>query len=404
MKQSDRLTLRSSEIRERLNEIAGLEGDALTDEIRTEERSLQTEYRDVETKLRAAITAEGEPQVTETHEDPEQRELRELNRKADLGLIVSHVLGLNGIDGAEAELQGHYKLAGNQIPLDMLRREERAVTPAPANTGAVQHEIIPDVFPMSCAAFLGVDMPTVGIGEQVYPVLSASASAGTPAKDASQAETTGGFTADALSPSRIQASFFYRREDRATFAGMDDALRENLSDALEDKLDQQILAGPNGLFSADDGSGSPVLANNAASAVTSYAAYRQLAYGNVDGKWAGSVSDIRILFGSGTYSHASGIFRSENAGDRAALEDLMQATAGVKVSAHVPAVASNKQNCIVRLGMRRDMVAPLWEGITLIPDEVTLAKKGQIMITAVMLHAVKILRAGGFKKVETQHA
>ena len=55
----------------------------------------------------------------------------------------------------------------------------------------------------------------------------------------------------------------------------------------------------------------------------------------------------------------------------------------------------NKQNAVIRLGMRQDMVAPIWQGITLIPDEVTLASKnGQIQLTAVMLHAVKLLRAG----------
>ena len=63
----------------------------------------------------------------------------------------------------------------------------------------------------------------------------------------------------------------------------------------------------------------------------------------------------------------------------------MAITSGIKVSAHVPAVASNKQNAVIRLGMRRDMVAALWDGVTLIPDEITLAKKGQIQITAVLL-------------------
>ena len=54
--------------------------------------------------------------------------------------------------------------------------------------------------------------------------------------------------------------------------------------------------------------------------------------------------------------------------------------------------------------MARDMVAPIWEGVTIIPDEITKAKSGQIVITAVMLHAVKILRTDGFYKQETQHA
>ena len=46
------------------------------------------------------------------------------------------------------------------------------------------------------------------------------------------------------------------------------------------------------------------------------------------------------------------------------------------------------------------MVAALWQGVSLIPDEITKAGTGQIVITAVMLHAVKILRTDGFFKQE----
>ena len=78
--------------------------------------------------------------------------------------------------------------------------------------------------------------------------------------------------------------------------------------------------------------------------------------------------------------------------------------AASKVSAHVPAVSGNKQNAVIRLGMRRDMVAAIWEGVTLIPDEISLAANGQIKITAVMLHAIKLLRSDGFYKQQLQHA
>ena len=79
MTKSQKLTVRASEIRQRLNEIAGLEGDALTDEVRAEEATLTTEYRDTEVRLRAATIAEGDPAETrETRETPEQRERTEL--------------------------------------------------------------------------------------------------------------------------------------------------------------------------------------------------------------------------------------------------------------------------------------------------------------------------------------
>ena len=139
---------------------------------------------------------------------------------------------------------------------------------------------------------------------------------------------------------------------------MDEALRMNLSDALADGLDKQILVGTEGLFTGTK------LPNHAAAAVTTYANYRnELGYGRVDGKFAGSVGDLRITMGASTYGHCAGVFRSANAGDRAALEDLMQVTSGVRVSAHVPAATgAHKQDAVIRLGTRRDMVAPIWEG------------------------------------------
>ena len=389
-----KIALRQSEIRTRLHELGDVE--TVTDEIRDEIKTLSTEMKDLETRSGALIAA-GE--VPEEVTDDEQRDerLTDLIVRANVGEVFEAAIEHRATDGATRELQDEMSVQGNQIPLAML--ETRAVTPAPASVGQNQAEIIPGVFPMSCAAFLGVDMPTVGVGEAVYPVLTTNATVGTPAENAEQDETTGAFSADVLSPSRLQASFFYSREDRARFAGMDSALRMNLSDALADALDKQILKGDDGLFHATN------LSNHAADAVTSYANYRDLlAYGRVDGRWAMTVSDLRVLTGAATYAHAANAFRSDNAGDRAALEDLIDATAGVKVSAHVPAVSGNKQNAVVRLGMRRDMVAPIWEGVTLIPDEVTKAKAGQIIVTAVMLYAVKIVRADGFYKQQTQHA
>ena len=53
--------------------------------------------------------------------------------------------------------------------------------------------------------------------------------------------------------------------------------------------------------------------------------------------------------------------------------------------------------------MRRDYAVGIWEGITIIVDEVTQAKEGEIILTAVMLHAKSLLRAAGFKKIQAQH-
>ena len=328
--------------------------------------------------------------------------------RANLGTIFDVLMSHQNPTGVEAELQQHLHLAGNQIPLDMLRGsggggrgmgglETRAVTPGAANVGQNQQPIIPYVFPMSAAAFLGVNMPSVPAGDAVFPVLTGTLDVGTPAENASQAETTGSFSSDVLTPTRLQASFFYSREDRARFAMMDAALRENLSDGLADGLDDQILSGTNGLFTT--------LTANAQTTDDTFDSYlNNLVWSQVDGRYAAMTSDLSMVVGSATYGDMGATYRNTSV-DRSALDRVMELTSGVRVSAHVPAPASNRQDVVIRRGMSMTAVAPTWEGVTLIPDEITKAGTGQIVITAVMLYAVKVLRTGaGLIRQGTDHS
>ena len=157
-----------------------------------------------------------------------------------MGSIFAATVEHRATDGAEKELQTELGLSDNQIPLALL--EKRDVTEAPSSTGKSQAEILPYVFPDSLSAWLGVPQPTVPVGARSYPVLTSETKPNTPAKEAAGAELEATFTATDLSPGRIQAAFYYGREDAATFAGLDSALRDNLSTALMDKLDAQVIA------------------------------------------------------------------------------------------------------------------------------------------------------------------
>ena len=76
----------------------------------------------------------------------------------------------------------------------------------------------------------------------------------------------------------------------------------------------------------------------------------------------------------------------------------------MRVTAHAPTVSGNKQNCLIRRGSRPDYAVGLWQGITILVDPYTQSKSGEIILTAVMLYAHKLLRADGFAKVQSQHA
>ena len=403
MTKTQAIQLRQSALRKSVSEMLDIPIETRSETFDVDLAKLSVELRSTETELQASILAEG-PEPIETRSDaPEEREMRDMLGRAAIGNIFESAIEHRSVDGVERELQQHFGLAANQVPHVMLL-ETRAVTPAPATVGVDQQAIVPQVFPDSVTDFLSIDRPTVGVGEQVFPVLTSGATAQTPAENVATnpLEDTGAFAAEALSPSRLQTSFLYSREDRARFMGMDEALRENLSDALAAGLYKAVLTGTNGLLTGT------ILANHAASAVTDFAGYKSdMAYSRVDGKYASSVRDLRIVMGSGTYAHAAVTYRANgNNADAAdaALSVLMADTGGVRVSAHVPAVVSSKQNVLVRLGSRRDYVAPIWEGITLIADEYTKAAEGQIRVTAVLLFATKLLRAAGFYKQESQHA
>ena len=227
------LEIRASEIRQRLSAIADVHD--MTDELRSELEALRTEYQDNERKQTARRIAGDEPETpVETRTNAEGREFRGILNRASVGEIFDGAINHRAIDGATAEVQEHYGLDTNQVPLALLVRswpsdselETRAVTAAPSDVGQNQASIVPWVFPDSAATFMGVDMPTVGVGEAVYPVLTKQLDVRTPSENSEAVETTGTFSADVLSPARLQASFLYSRESAARFAGMDSALRD----------------------------------------------------------------------------------------------------------------------------------------------------------------------------------
>ena len=352
-----------------------------------------------QTAADALLTEQATPAATPTGEDTEAREKRELCEWANVGSVYQAILEKRQTDGATAEAQAAHGCAPNQIPISMLAAptEVRAVTPTPGASATEQAETVQPVFATGAGAFLGIDRPTVAMGQAVYPVLTSRPAVGGPhATSADVADTTGAFDAALLPPKRIQAGFIYRRTDATQFSGMDSALRMALNGGLQEKLDREAIAGADGLLTGTN------LGNNNVTAVTTFALYlSQFLYGRVDGRYAEQKNDIRILMGASTYGHAGGVYQSS--AYKSALAVLEQDSGGVRVSAHVPAVASHRQNAVVRLGLRRDSVQPIWGAVTIIVDEVTLSGKGEIEVTAVMQMNTKILRAAGFFKQQSQH-
>ena len=240
MLKSQTISLRMSEIRESLN--------SQVEDAPVEEREkLLNEYQESERRYRAELQIEGLAKETPSH--PERRELR---ASASVTDYLRETLTGQRVTGAAAELRQETMKAADEpgrmpwealLPLAEPEQRADAHTPAPSNVTTTQQSILGRVFARSATMFLGVDMPSVPVGDADYPVLTAGASPAMKAAGAAQDAEAGTFTVSTIAPTRLTARYLLRVEDLARFAGMEEALRRDLRDALSDAMDRQVLAG-----------------------------------------------------------------------------------------------------------------------------------------------------------------
>ena len=232
---------------------------ALVDELNGEQRSeldsIERGTPDLERQIRAAMVAveteERDQETTETDApDAEMRERVELRSRASLTNYLLAAARGRMVDGAEAELATAAGVQG--IPLELWdvlaqngERETRAVTPAPGTVGINLDPIRPAVFANSIAQRLGIAMPRVSSGTYATATIGTSQTVAAKDKSAAIDATAGALTVTTATPKRVSARLELTLEDIAAVgqAKFESILRENLSLALSDELDDQAING-----------------------------------------------------------------------------------------------------------------------------------------------------------------
>ena len=413
MRKTVKLQIEMSEKREKINALLGKE-EGLSDEERAELDALTKRAQEIEIELRAALVVDSEAEeraraafegtpATTPEATPETRELERITAAASVADIVASTVAHRATEGATAELQKHLGIGGDQVPLELLEVRAATHTPAPTDGEPNQQQFVPAVFPGSIAAFLGIAQPSVAAGQSSYHVLSTNLTANVPGAGVDGSNTAGAFTSAVLEPKRVQGAFVLRREDKARLGPqLEAALRENLGMVLSTKLDQELLTGDDGFMAAAN----PAIAKPGnPAAVATYADFVKGVSDQVDGLYADTVAGVRILLGPSAYklglaTYRAGTAAAPSGGDLSALERMQALSGGVRASSHIPAVASKiEQALAARATGLTHMVQPVWQGPTLIVDEVTRADSGEIVLTLVGLFAQKLVRAAGFARV-----
>ena len=317
-----------------------------------------------------------------------------------MGRWISAALRGRSVDGVEAEAGAAFDCPG-LIPLELLTMggvEHRAITPAPSSDTAVNvAPIMPAVFDRSAAAWLGVEMPTVAAGTASYPVITTSVTAGVRGKSAGAPETAGTITPYTVKPRRITGAFRLAREDEAVLPDLEPALRDNLSSVLSDTVDGQVVSGDNQAPNLNGVNTQLTAATAPATGIETFDRYVAAAASHIDGLYAVSMADIRLLVGAATYKHAAATFRGTD-GETAAQTYLASHTGGLRASRRIPDPADHVQAAIVRRSAPgRVAIAPIWAGVEIVRNPFTAAGTGETILTVLLLMGgVAILRPAAF--------
>ena len=356
MKLSQTLELRASAIRQRLNEVAGLEGDDLTDEIRAESDELTREYADVETRRRAAIVGESEEieTATATEPDAEQRERIELRGRATLGGYLLARMEGRAPSGELAEYAAACNVAPGSVPLDLFEGdrpvETRAdtVTPSPSTVGVNMQAIQPYVFAQSVAARLGITMPTVGSGTHAETTITGPLTAGPMAQGGARESSAATLTPITATPRRISARLSIEAEDLATIgvASFESALRENLSLALSNEYDAQAING-DGVAPNVTGLRKQLSRPTNPTNVATFDRFLSAFAAQIDGLWAATLRDVAMVCNAECYRLSVTAFRDggdAHRGAEAASSYLSREAGGWGAAARMPATPTSGAN------------------------------------------------------------
>ncbi|QDY69808.1 phage major capsid protein [Qingshengfaniella alkalisoli] len=408
MLDSVRIQRRQSEIRQALAELVGK--DSPTEDETRQMETLDAEYRANEVKYRAALIAEDTERreagaELETRSDREwsdlmcQFEMRQVALSLDEG---------RQLDGATSEIVTELRGVGGYrgIPVPWEALEIRAGetvadgTPDPIRTAP----IIDRLFASSVAARMGGRMINVGVGEVEYPVSTSAVTAGWAATETGAVAAPAAYTTvdRPLAPNHnlgIQMRLT-RKTLKQSGAGLEQAVRRDMSGAVEVALDRAVFLGsgsagePTGLFAGASAWG---IEETAVDATATWAEIRSEVVGFITGNAATGPGDVRGLFRPEIWDGMDGTVW--DAGSGITEWDRMAGRLGATVLSHnaLAAPTGDPAESSAVLTTSAGGVAPFfvgtWGAIDLIRDPYSDAASGGLRLTALATMDVTVSRA-----------
>ena len=402
MTTSQRIQIRQSEIRQRLNELASPEVET-TDETRSEIDTLMGEMSDLEIKLRAAITSEQEAIENRNDGNPETSDPRldDLRQRASVSEYIRQAIGGQPLDGACRELNDELKIVpvrgmggGVLMPVEQLAlRADVANTSTSAQDAdqTTRRPIFSRLFAQGIMQATGVRLDSVPIGLIEYPII---VSATTPAMKAEATDADDAVAAtwnsETLKPKRLTARYEFTAEALLTVPGLDAALSSDLQMVITDQMNKLVLGDGDGTAPNIRGLGTAInfkatnipLPDDVVTQANALAWPMEV----IDGLHASTEADVSVVIGPETYKKlAVTMFTgtTENIFDVWTRRGITFVS-----SAHISKDADNVERVYIHGGRdeaRGDSVGAVWPAMELIRDPYSKAGEGKTVITSVLL-------------------
>jgi len=404
---SKRIELRRSEIRQALAELAA--NDNPSEEETRKMAELDTEYRDAETRYRAALVAEDEER-REAGADLETRSDREWSDLVDGFEVRQIAMALDHghqIDGRTAEVVSELRNSGayQGLPVPWEALEVRAGetvstgTPDPIQT----RPIIDRLFPNSAASQMGAQMISIDHGEIEWPVVTQGASVGwqtseTGSVGAAQAFET---TDKALAPDQtlgVQMKIT-RKTLKQSGAALEQAVRRDINSAMGVEMDRVVFLGsgasgePLGVVA---GASTYGITETAIGASADWAAFRAAVTRFITANAAGGPAAVRGLVRPELWDFMDGAIW--DAGSGITEWDRLAAKLGSLTMSHnaLAAPSGSPLACSALLTTSAGGVAPIfvgkWGAVDMIRDPYTDAASGGLRLTALATLDVTVAR------------
>ena len=407
MKPIDTLRLRAIEVRARLAELATAE---VTEETRSELDTLKTEYADNEQRQAALIISGDTPDPIETHNDAEGHEFRQLLESSDFSRYVAAAMAGNGVsDGAERELNKHLGIADNYFPLRMLANgvEERAIIAGEAMES--QGTWLDRVFFGTAAERVGISFRPVPPGVSAYPVTTAGGSPLQRGRTEAQAASTYTVAVTEIRPARRAVHGVYSIEDDMRLPGLSEAIERDMRASMTESVDLAVfqsdtganenVADITGMRTSADVTEFSLTQAQKVSAVEILKKF--LAY--VDGTYAASMSDIRIVSSVGTNVLLHGTVHAATVDNETVAQFLMRSGMNWTVRGGIDTNTANG-DFGAYIGLNRGIegagIAAVWEQAQLIRDPYTGADSGEVSLTLNYLWQLAFPRGANFKRMK----